>query len=126
MANNNTDDRFQSFAEKMQSAGMPDIAISNFKHLYEQLVEGSSGSIPESSIQAVDQLPNTEDLNLQHTETGIAALPKTVLLKLNGGLGTSMGLDKAKSLITIRQQLNFLDIIAQHALHSNVQLLLTI
>jgi UTP--glucose-1-phosphate uridylyltransferase len=124
MANNNTDDRFQSFAEKMQSAGMPDIAISNFKHLYEQLLEGSSGSIPESSIQAVQQLPNTEDLNLQHTEAGIAALPKTVLLKLNGGLGTSMGLDKAKSLITIRQQLNFLDIIAQHALHSNVQLLL--
>lgn len=124
MVNNNTDDRFQSFAEKMRSAGMPDIAISNFKHLYEQLLDGGSGSIPESSIQAVHQLPNTEDLNLQHREAGIAALPQTVLLKLNGGLGTSMGLDKAKSLITIRQQQNFLDIIAQHAIHSNVQLLL--
>ena len=124
MAKDNTDVRFQSFVEKMQSAGMPDIAISNFKNLYEQLLEGGSGNISESEIQPVQHLPGTEDLNRRHDEVGIEALPKTALLKLNGGLGTSMGLDKAKSLINIKQQLNFLDIIAQHSIHSNVQLLL--
>ena len=43
-------------------------------------------------------------------------LSRTVLLKLNGGLGTSMGLDRAKSLLIVRNNLTFLDIIARQAL----------
>ena len=37
-------------------------------------------------------------------------LEKIVVVKLNGGLGTSMGCAGAKSLIPIRNQLTFLDI----------------
>mgnify|MGYP002389700956 CR=1 FL=1 len=37
---------------------------------------------------------------------------RTVVLKLNGGLGTSMGLDKAKSLLTVKQNKTFLDFTA--------------
>jgi UTP--glucose-1-phosphate uridylyltransferase len=33
------------------------------------------------------------------------------MIKLNGGLGTSMGLDRAKSLLTVRDGKNFLDLI---------------
>nr|MCW1079544.1 UTP--glucose-1-phosphate uridylyltransferase [Streptococcus anginosus] len=39
------------------------------------------------------------------------ALSKTVLIKLNGGLGTSMGMDKAKSLLPVRDGKTFLDLI---------------
>jgi len=39
-------------------------------------------------------------------------LKKTVVLKLNGGLGTGMGLDKAKSLLPVGGGHNFLDLIA--------------
>ena len=39
-----------------------------------------------------------------------------MLLKLNGGLGTSMGLEKAKSLLVVKDDLTFLDIIARQAL----------
>ena len=39
------------------------------------------------------------------------------MLKLNGGLGTGMGLEKAKSLLKVRDELTFLDIIARQFLH---------
>lgn len=40
-------------------------------------------------------------------------LPQTVVLKLNGGLGTSMGLDKAKSLLPVKGDDSFLDLTAK-------------
>jgi UTP--glucose-1-phosphate uridylyltransferase len=40
-----------------------------------------------------------------------------VVIKLNGGLGTSMGMDRAKSLLCVRRGLSFLDIIARQVLH---------
>lgn len=40
-------------------------------------------------------------------------LPQTVVLKLNGGLGTSMGLDKAKSLLPVKGEDSFLDLTAK-------------
>ena len=43
-------------------------------------------------------------------------LKKTVVIKLNGGLGTSMGLSKAKSLLPVKGNLNFLDIIVRQVL----------
>ena len=39
-----------------------------------------------------------------------------MVVKLNGGLGTSMGLDRAKSLLEVRDGLSFLDIIARQVL----------
>ena len=41
-----------------------------------------------------------------------ALLSKTAVLKLNGGLGTSMGLEKAKSLLEVKDGKTFLDLIA--------------
>jgi len=42
-----------------------------------------------------------------------ALLAKTAVLKLNGGLGTSMGLEKAKSLLPVKGGKSFLDLIAE-------------
>jgi UTP--glucose-1-phosphate uridylyltransferase len=50
------------------------------------------------------------------TEEGCQAVKETAIIKLNGGLGTSMGLSKAKSLIEVKDGLNFLDIIARQIL----------
>ena len=38
------------------------------------------------------------------------------MLKLNGGLGTGMGLEKAKSLLPIKDGVTFLDFIARQVL----------
>lgn len=40
-------------------------------------------------------------------------LSATAVLKLNGGLGTSMGLEKAKSLLIVKDNKTFLDLIAE-------------
>ena len=41
------------------------------------------------------------------------------MLKLNGGLGTGMGLEKAKSLLPLKGDDTFLDFIAKQAAHSH-------
>jgi UDP-N-acetylglucosamine pyrophosphorylase len=42
---------------------------------------------------------------------------QAVVLKLNGGLGTGMGLDKAKSLLEVKDSLTFLDFTALQVTH---------
>ena len=115
---------FHPFAEKMAADGLPDVAIRTFEHYYNQLAAGETGLIPESGIEPVTSLPDADQLGEEHETAGQAALPKTVLLKLNGGLGTSMGLSKAKALLPVRDGLTFLDIIAHQALQSGVPLVL--
>merc|ERR1719395_239713 len=65
--------------------------------------------MPESALDPVDSLPEFEKLDI--TPDG-SLLKKTVVLKLNGGLGTGMGLDKAKSLLPVTGDKTFLDLIA--------------
>ncbi|MCB9100503.1 MAG: UTP--glucose-1-phosphate uridylyltransferase [Anaerolineales bacterium] len=108
----------------MQQEGLPDIVIKTFEYYYTQLVEGHTGLIPEADIEPVKSLPDAETFSSDLAEAGQAALPQTVLLKLNGGLGTSMGLDQAKSLLMVKNGLSFLDIIAHQARHANIPLVL--
>ena len=101
-------DGLEASVEKMRREGLPDAAIETFRHYYEQLAEGETGMIPESEIEPVedpqefDALPDTD-----------APLDEAVVLKLNGGLGTSMGMTQAKSLIEAKDGLTFLDVIAR-------------
>jgi UTP--glucose-1-phosphate uridylyltransferase len=108
----------------MRAEGLPEIAIATFEHYYDQLAEGRTGMIPESTIVPADDVPDAETFEPRLAEIGKAAMKKAVLLKLNGGLGTSMGLEKAKSLLTIKEGMTFLDIIAKQALGGGVPLVL--
>ncbi len=109
---------FSIVAEKMRRDGLPEAVINSFSNYFERVKSGQTGLIPESSITSVTSLPDAEEFsaNAKLSTSGQAALKQTVILKLNGGLGTSMGLDKAKSLITVKQGQSFLDIIALQAL----------
>ncbi len=106
------DDPFAPFATKMREAGLPEVAIRNFERAYAELGSGSDGSIPDSEIEPLDDVPEARGLT-GTTEAGNAALAKTVVIKLNGGLGTSMGMTRAKSLLEIRGKSTFLDVIAR-------------
>src|SRR6185369_9670585 len=90
--------------------------IRNFRHYYELLRGGQQGKVGEDEIRPVHDVTDVSALE-RHREAGRAALAKAVVLKLNGGLGTSMGLDKAKSLLTAKDGLSFLDIIVRQTLH---------
>ena len=88
--------------DKMAAAGIHQQAIDVFSHYYRQLEEGVSGFIPEDSIEPLLNPPMLSDLAVSEQDAA-AALGKTVIIKLNGGLGTSMGMDKAKSLLPVRK-----------------------
>lgn len=97
--------------QKMRRAGVPDLAITVFTHYYTELEAGETGMLPEESILPFTNPVAPEALEYSE-EDQRQALQQTVVIKLNGGLGTSMGLDKAKTLLKVRRGLNFLDIIA--------------
>ena len=51
--------------------------------------------------------------SLKDPDNAADLLAATAVLKLNGGLGTSMGLEKAKSLLVVKEGKTFLDLIAE-------------
>ncbi len=101
--------------KKMEDAGVSSAAISVFSHYYRVLEHGHSSFIPEETISPLTSVDRLED-NQVSPQQAQAALAKTVMIKLNGGLGTSMGMDKAKSLLPVRSGLTFLDIICRQVM----------
>jgi UTP--glucose-1-phosphate uridylyltransferase len=99
----------------MERAGMDPTAIAVFANSYQQLVAGETGFLHEDDLDPVDDLPRLIDLDV-NGEQARTALSATVVVKLNGGLGTSMGMNKAKSLLDVRPGRSFLDIIAEQVL----------
>ncbi len=100
--------------EKMAAAGVDEVAIETFAHYYRLLEHGETGMIPESSIEPVD-IESLADVEVDD-DTAAAAIRATAVIKLNGGLGTSMGMDRAKSLLCVRRGLSFLDIISRQVM----------
>jgi len=110
-------DPFLPIAEKMRAAGLNGAAVRAFEESYRALLRNETGLISEDSISAVPELPVADSLPAVSKEEFGALLRQTVVIKLNGGLGTGMGLEKAKSLLTVRDGLTFLDLIARQILH---------
>lgn len=109
--------QFQPFAEKMEKSGLAPTVIDTFRHYYGLLVQGETGLITRGDIDPVreGEIADAEKLT-GLTEAGRRALEKLVVIKLNGGLGTSMGLSRTKSLLEVRNGLSFLDIISRQIL----------
>lgn len=108
-------DGLTSSVEKMRSEGVAEAAVETFSRYYEQLREGDVGTLPEADLEPVEDLPDAEEL--PEDEAGAnEALDRAVVLKLNGGLGTSMGLDAPKSLLQVKEGLTFLDVIVRQVL----------
>lgn len=111
------DETFELSAAKMREHGMSETAINQFRHLYDVWRhEEASSWIREDDIEPLGHVPSFHDVyeTINH-DKAVDAFAKTAFLKLNGGLGTSMGLDKAKSLLPVRRhkakQMRFIDII---------------
>jgi len=111
----NGTDHFPEFAAKMRAAGLADASVRAFEHSYRALVAGATGLVPEADIAPVATLPTYEETATVDGRADL--LTQTVVLKLNGGLGTSMGLESPKSLLPVRDGRTFLDLIAQQILH---------
>ena len=65
--------------------------------------------MPTFSPSCPEDILDAADLQV-YTDAGHAAIKKTVTIILNGGLGTSMGLTRAKSLVPVKDGKTFLEI----------------
>ncbi len=99
----------------MAADGVPDRAIAVFESHYRRLESGETGLIHEADIEPLTEVQRVDEVAITDQQMA-AALDSTVLLKLNGGLGTSVGLDKAKSLLPVRGDATFLDVIVGQVL----------
>ena len=103
-------DGLEASVQKMREEGIAGPAIDAFTHYYQLLSEGQSGMLAESDIEPIEDLPDAEEL----TEVADPQLlDRVVVLKLNGGLGTSMGMTGPKSLLEVKDGLTFLDVIVR-------------
>lgn len=100
---------------KMRDAGIGDLAIATFTRLYRELESGATGLIREADVEPLRDIDRQADLDVSEADAR-EAIARTVVIKLNGGLGTSMGLEGPKSLLPVRDGLTFLDLIARQVL----------
>ncbi|MGL5825783.1 MAG: UTP--glucose-1-phosphate uridylyltransferase [Nocardioides sp.] len=103
----------------MRSAGVDELAVEVFAHYYRLLERGETGMIAEASIEPL-QMESLAGVDVSD-DSAAEAIRSTAIIKLNGGLGTSMGMARAKSLLCVRSGLSFLDIIARQVLHLRKQ-----
>jgi UTP--glucose-1-phosphate uridylyltransferase len=114
-----SDEGLEQARRKMQDAGVDAVAVDVFAHYYRLVESGETGMIPESSIEPLE-ISSIDDVDVPEPAP-TDGLAGTVVIKLNGGLGTSMGLDRAKSLLEVRDGLRFLDIIVKQVLSARAE-----
>ncbi len=114
-----------SFIKKMQNDGLDSHTIDSFAYYYQKVVNNEKGFIYNKDIIPVthEEIPDLKDLE-NYAESGKKVMNKTVMIVLNGGLGTSMGLTGPKSLIKIKHGKTFLEFKMEHAKNLGINLVL--
>ncbi len=110
-----SDEGLEQARRKMTEAGVPERAVEVFTQHYRDLESGATGIIAEDDVHPVTDLPRLDEVDVDE-ESAADALSVTAVVKLNGGLGTSMGMARAKSLLPVRGDRSFLDVIALQVL----------
>ncbi|MBW2603062.1 MAG: UTP--glucose-1-phosphate uridylyltransferase [Deltaproteobacteria bacterium] len=114
-----------SFILKMKRADLHPVVIDTFAHYYKKIISGATGLISGKDIQPVssEKIEDADRIQ-EYAEAGRNASSNAVMIKLNGGLGTSMGLTRAKSLLKVKNEKSFLEIILKQAEKRHVKLAL--
>jgi len=110
----------ERFVRLMYDEGISEPVIRTFGTYYQQYEQGRSGKISKRHIHPPSQ-ENLVEYDAVKDKSDKAILREVVMIKLNGGLGTSMGLSKAKSLLPVKGNMTFLDIIARQILTLRAQ-----
>jgi UTP--glucose-1-phosphate uridylyltransferase len=98
----------------MRDEGVADAAVRTFADQVARLRGGERGLLAEQELEPVGDLPALDDLPDDPLDASL--LDATVVVKLNGGLGTSMGLTGPKSLLPVKEGRTFLDVVVQQVL----------
>ncbi len=113
----------QSFIVKMEKEGLPPVVIDTFAYYYKKVVAGETGLVFDKDIRPLnaDEIESADNIG-QYADAGKKVLKNAVMIILNGGLGTTMGLTKPKSIIRVKNGKSFLEIILKQAQINNVML----
>jgi UTP--glucose-1-phosphate uridylyltransferase len=101
---------------KLVADGAGEATVAAFRQRLDALADPDAGALPGDRLQPLPDLPALEDLAQPAPEVAHEVLDRLVVLKLNGGLGTSMGLAAPKSSIEIKDGHTFLDVVATQVL----------
>ncbi|HSH94100.1 MAG TPA: UTP--glucose-1-phosphate uridylyltransferase [Roseimicrobium sp.] len=105
-----------SIVSKMRTAGVSEPAVAAFLGSVDKVIAGDTGFLPEALLEPADGLPQLETMSVSDAPAP-ELLNRLAVIKLNGGLGTGMGLDRAKSLLPVKDGGTFLDFIARQVFH---------
>ncbi|NHA67621.1 UTP--glucose-1-phosphate uridylyltransferase [Phycicoccus flavus] len=110
-----TSEALRAATATMREAGVDDLAVRVFERFHRQLEDDVTGTIPEATVEPLTEVRALGDVH-PGEDAVREALARTVVVKLNGGLGTSMGVSGPKSALEVRDGLTFLDVIARQVL----------
>ena len=101
----------EAIRKRMAQKNIHEEVVAEFLHRVKLVSEGFDGKIPWGEIEPLQERDTVRMEELSGSDP--AALKKLVVIKLNGGLGTSMGLSGPKSLLPVRGEKNFLQIMLE-------------
>ncbi|MGO9819553.1 MAG: UTP--glucose-1-phosphate uridylyltransferase [Solirubrobacteraceae bacterium] len=108
-----SDEGIRAATAKMRDAGAHEEAIRAFESAYRRLESGAEAMLPTAELEPAGEVPALDDLPDVDASD---ALAHVIVIKLNGGLATTMGLQEPKSLVEAREGRSFLEIIVGQTL----------
>jgi UTP--glucose-1-phosphate uridylyltransferase len=112
----NTPGYVAAVVAKAEAGGVHGAELAALRRRLRQLGEQSAGLLPGDVLEPLTDLPRLDELPEPSPGEARDVLDRLVILKLNGGLGTSMGLSGAKSLLEVKPGATFLDVLARQVL----------
>ena len=112
----NTPGYITAVVAKAEAGGIHGAELAALRRRLRQLGEEDAGLLPSEVLEPLGDLPCLDDLPEPSRGQARDVLGRLVIVKLNGGLGTSMGLSGPKSLLEVKPGVTFLDVLARQVL----------
>jgi UTP--glucose-1-phosphate uridylyltransferase len=112
----NTPGYVAAVVAKAEAGGIHGAELAALRRRLRQLDEQDAGLLPSEVLQPLADLPRLDELSGPSPGQAREVLDRLVIVKLNGGLGTSMGLSDPKSLLEVKPGVSFLDVLARQVL----------
>ena len=112
----NPSDYVTAVMAKAEAGGVRGAELAVLRRRLKQLGEQRAGCLPGEVLEPLPDLPRQDELAEPPSGQAREVLDQLVIVKLNGGLGTSMGLSGPKSLLEVKPGASFLDVLATQVL----------
>ncbi len=120
---NTTEQPWGAIRDTLLDDGAHPLFVDVFRQMYHHFERGQSPHIPEDAVTAAGTFPTLQQLS-GYADRGRAIRRNVISIKLNGGLGTSMGLTGAKGLLEVREGLSLIEMAIHQSHCDRIPLLL--